>query len=110
MSKAEEKAMRYCCQKCPNDKFNCGIKLSSHGRDCVECSSFVKGYHQAEKDLELTWEDIEKIDNITIRLDASLELRGMSMSNQEFYQEVLKRFKEMKEHPKNEEEKKETPY
>ena len=62
----------------------------------IQRVAYIKGYHQAEKDLELTWEDIEKIDNITIRLDASLESRGMSMSNQEFYQEVLKRFNEQR--------------
>lgn len=44
-----------------------------------------------KEDLELSWKDIEKIDDITLRLDASAESRGMS--NQEFYQEVLKRFK-----------------
>jgi hypothetical protein len=58
-------------------------------------NTFNNGYQQAEKDLELTWEDIEKIDDITLRLDASAESRGMS--NQEFYQEVLKRIKERKE-------------
>ena len=56
---------------------------------------FIEGYHQAEKDLELTWEDIEKIDAISIRLDGTEESK--EMSGKEFYQEVLKRFKEYKE-------------
>lgn len=68
---------------------------------CYQCndddlrSIYAKGYRKAEKDNGLTWEDIEKIDDITLRLDASAESRGMS--NQEFYQEVLRRFKERKE-------------
>ena len=81
MSKAEERACQY-TGYCRNQSY----------------SDFLEGYHQAEKDLELTWKDIEKIDDITLRLDASAESRGMS--NQEFYQEVLKRFKERKENAK----------
>ena len=57
-------------------------------------SAYEEGYYQAEKDLELTWEDIEKIDDIALRLNASAESRDMSY--QEFCQEVLKRFKEQK--------------
>ena len=81
MSKAEERACQY-TGYCRNQSY----------------SDFLEGYHQAEKDLELSWKDIEKIDDITLRLDASAESRGMS--NQEFYQEVLKRFKERKENAK----------
>jgi hypothetical protein len=51
MTKAEEKAMQYCCTKCENNKLNCGMKIVSHGRNCIECSNYIKGYHQAEKDL-----------------------------------------------------------
>ena len=58
---------------------------------------YKEGYHQAEKDNELTWEDIERIDDISIRLDGTEESK--EMSNKEFYQEVLKRFnKERKEY------------
>ena len=52
---------------------------------------FDKGYHQAEKDLELTWEDMRLIDRIASKL---LLLR--QEDDRDFYQEVLKRFKEMK--------------
>lgn len=51
MSKAKEKAMQYCCTKCPNNKLNCGMKLMSHGENCIECSNYIEGYHQAEKDV-----------------------------------------------------------
>jgi hypothetical protein len=44
---------------------------------------------RAEKDLELTWEDMKLIWNITDGMD--------NMPEEEFYQEVLKRFKERKE-------------
>lgn len=49
---------------------------------------YIKGYHQAEKDLELTWKDIKLIWNITDELE--------NMPEEEFYKEVLKRFKEIK--------------
>lgn len=51
MSKVEDKAMQYCCTKCANNKRNCGMKLTSHGRNCIECSNYIEGYHQAEKDV-----------------------------------------------------------
>jgi len=50
---------------------------------------FIVGYHQAERDLELTWKDIKLIWNIAYEID--------NMSEEEFYKEVLKRFKERKE-------------
>ena len=90
MSKAEEKAMQYCCTNCTNNKLNCGMKLISHGRNCIACSNYIKGYEQAEKDLELTVDDIMKIDALLI------EMRNRP-SNEDKYQEVLKRFKDYKE-------------
>jgi hypothetical protein len=47
---------------------------------------FKDGYRQAEKDLELTWEDIKTIDKL---LNQCVDCNNP-------YQEVLKRFKEMK--------------
>ena len=52
---------------------------------------YVEGYHQAEKDLELGWEDIKVIEKL-------LGFDNIIGSPKEFYQEVLKRFlKERKE-------------
>lgn len=48
---------------------------------------YQEGYHQAEQDLELTWEDIKTIDKLLNQC--------VDCSNP--YQEVLKRFKERKE-------------
>lgn len=87
MSKAEDLSKQY-----REFREQCGIKDPVMLNEIEE--AYYKGYNQAEKDLELSWDDIEKIDDITLRLDASEESRGMS--NQEFYQEVLKRFKERK--------------
>ena len=50
---------------------------------------YVEGYHQAEKDNELTWEDIKTID----------KLLNQCVDYSNPYQEVLKRFN--KERKKN---------
>ena len=47
---------------------------------------FLNGYHQAEKDLELTCEDIKTID----------KLLNQCVDYSNSYQEVLKRFKAQK--------------
>lgn len=64
-------------------------------------NAFIKGYHQAEKDLELTWEDIEEIYLLVIEKDnAYMEANAQNdyqYDVKEMYQEVLKRFKYFKE-------------
>ena len=72
MSKAEERACQY-TGYCKNESY----------------SDFLNGYRQAEKDLELSWEDIKGIEKL-LGFDNIIE------SPKEFYQEVLKRFKERK--------------
>ena len=57
-------------------------------------SYFIEGYHQAEKDLELSWEDVKEIYCIALNLRDHV---GSSVFGQPFYEEVLKRFKEWKE-------------
>ena len=52
---------------------------------------YEKGYEQAEKDLELTWEDIKNLENLCIQKRVN-----DGLFDKEDYQEVLKRFKEMK--------------
>lgn len=69
MSKAEERACQY-TGYCKNQSY----------------SDFLNGYNQAEKDNELTWEDIKVIEKL-LGFDNIIE------SPKEFYQEVLKRFK-----------------
>jgi len=58
-------------------------------RNCSRKDAFLLGYHQAEKDLELTYDDICEI--MEIREDV-LEMD----SYENLYQEVLKRFKNLK--------------
>ena len=65
-----------------------------------ERKGFVKGYHQAEKDLELTWKDFALIHLAIDAIEANINLGRLKISKmtKEYYQEVLKRFnKERKE-------------
>lgn len=61
--------------------------------------AFVEGYHQAEQDLELTWEDMMIIhkcikDAMNFHLCKMMEgVEGQKI----VYEEILKRFKETKE-------------
>ena len=80
MSKAEEKALKEYPQNIVTD-YNGSHDLNYHKRVLYQ-----QGYHQAEKDLELTWEDIKTID----------KLLNQCVDYSNPYQEVLKRFKEMK--------------
>ena len=61
--------------------------------------AYIYGYEQAEKDNELTWRDIEQIlDIINNLVDENFNADDFGITaNKEFYQEVLKRFKERKE-------------
>ena len=55
---------------------------------------FIEGYEQAEKDLALTWKDMRTIIHILSDSDwYDFEINGKLWSK-EFYEEVLKRFKE----------------
>lgn len=57
------------------------------------------GYEQAEKDLALTVKDIEAIDQIMLDLSNTYAVGNFDyeLGTDEFYEEVLKRFKEYKE-------------
>lgn len=62
----------------------------------AEKYAFIDGYEQAEKDLELTWEDLKMIDEISDQVYAECDVDAFD--EKEYYQEVLKRFlKERKE-------------
>lgn len=52
-------------------------------------NSIVEGYHQAEKDLELSWEDIKEICTQSVLVEIDL---GGLVSDERHYTEVLKRF------------------
>lgn len=57
--------------------------------------AFEFGYLKAEKDLELTWEDLKTLDDISDDVYAECDVEMLDMK--EYYQEVLKRFKNMKD-------------
>lgn len=86
MSKAEDLASQY-----RDFREQCGIKDPVMLNEIEE--AYYEGYHQAEKDLELTWEDIE-----TIQEMANKYCKYHSCEPRFFvYSEILKRFKERKE-------------
>lgn len=80
MSNADEKSKQY-----RDYREQCGIKDPVMLNEIEE--AYYEGYNQAEKDLELTWEDIKTIDKLLNKC--------VDYSNP--YQEVLKRFKDFKE-------------
>ena len=77
MSKAEKRACQY-TGYCRNQSY----------------SDFLKGYHQAEKDNELTWEDVREMCTQSVLVEIDL---GGLVSDEIHYTEVLKRFKERKQ-------------
>lgn len=83
MSKAEERAL----EKYPKATRDIEGIVVDIGHPQYMRDLYIEGYHQAEKDLELTWEDIKVIEKL-LGFDNIIE------SPKEFYQEVLKRFKE----------------
>lgn len=80
MSKAEDRAL----ERFPVHEGASKEWIESHLKGI--CSDYIEGYHQAEKDLELTWEDIKTID----------KLLNQCVDYNNPYQEVLKRFKDLK--------------
>jgi len=86
MSKAEDKAK----ELYPDWKMTGVSNVDGQEESMVRIQrvAYIKGYRQAEKDLELTWEDIKTID----------KLLNQCVDYSNPYQEVLKRFnKERKE-------------
>ena len=83
MSKAEELALK--------------LIIPKQVDDIEELCRFyyIEGYHQAEKDLELTWEQIYSI--LYFEREVLREFGNEEHSNEEVCKEILKRFKERKE-------------
>ena len=108
MSNAEKRALEKYPLMSEDDKE--GLEALKYiGMEC-ECASvfnevqeakqayFIEGYNQAEKDLELTWEDVQNIRNIISEMMIESYTGNSSWStHKEFSEEVLKRFKKMKE-------------
>ena len=66
--------------------------------DAIEFGAEWQKKHQAEKDLELTWEDMRELYIIFAEVDTEIELCKTDIKSETlgYYQEVLKRFKEKK--------------
>lgn len=91
MSKAEERALKaYPVKIAGRDGYDENLR---------ERKGFVKGYHQAEKDLELTVEDIEIILNafLDFCIEEKEQEKTKRYTDKEYCHEVLKCFKERKE-------------
>lgn len=90
MEKELNRAERRAMEAYPNVLFPfTPLDLNAYRR-----GAFINGYEQAEKDLALTWEDMKTIEQIIATSDwYDFEINGKLWS-QEFYEEVLKRFKE----------------
>ena len=61
---------------------------------------YINAYEQAERDLKLTWEDIEKLDSLLYdahREFSTDEKKGSKTVMKEMYEEVLRRFNEEKQ-------------
>ena len=59
----------------------------------------VKGYEQAEKDLELTWQDIQRIVKIADQMVDEDRGKFMAMEDEDYYKEVLARYVKQSEKP-----------
>jgi hypothetical protein len=101
MSKAEERALEKYPLMSNDDKE--GLEALKYiGMEC-ECASvfneaqeakqayFIEGYHQAEKDLALTWEDIRDICRMWVESKTPFGVTGEALSI-----EVLNRFNKLK--------------
>ena len=86
MSKAEERAF----ERYPDYREMDGEYVTQIHKRKV----FAEGYHQAEKDLELTWKDMECI--IKHYQDIMAE-KSRVFVRVEDYKELLKRYKDYKE-------------
>lgn len=92
MSKAEDLSKQY-----REFRKQCGIKDPVMLDEIEE--AYFEGYHQAEKDLELSWEDVYII--INAFLDYKIEIGNKWQTDKRYCEEVLKRFKEQRNEDKN---------
>jgi len=89
MSKAEERALE-AYPKDIEEYIDVNGVRSAVDNNSWQRTIFLKGYNQAEKDNELTWEDIKEICVQSVLVEVDL---GGLISDERHYTEVLKRFK-----------------
>ena len=89
MSKAEERAL----ERFPVHEGASKEWIEMHLKGV--CAEYIEGYHQAEKDLALTWEDIRVIVKTYSKIEYDKNYKWVSFS--EACKEVLNRFNKQKE-------------
>ena len=94
MSKAEDRALG----KYPKETRDIGGIVIDIGHPQYMRDLYIEGYHQAEKDLELSWEDMRELYIIFAEVDTEIELCKTDIKAETigYYQEILKRFKNLK--------------
>ena len=100
MSKAEERALEKYPLMADDDKeglealkyigMECGCASEYNEVQEAKQAYFIEGYHQAEKDLELNWENVRELCKLSVFVEVDL---GRLVSDERHYTEVLKRFK-----------------
>lgn len=57
-------------------------------------NSIIEGYHQAEKDLQLTWQDARRLSAITfdVRMSYWAQHKHKDIGTESFWKEVLDQF------------------
>ena len=94
MDRASIIAIEEVCKRCHLYTKHCGMLECPS--QCVHSGHFIDGYRKAEKDHVLTWGDVQLIDTFILEL-AREEESGVDWGDSEkFYEEVLRRFREMK--------------
>ena len=82
------------CETCVSQS-QCGYYRDNKGEFCPLLRYYDEGYHQAEEDLALTWEDMKLMQEIQINVCAR-KVRGEKMTDKEQFEEVLRQFNELK--------------
>ena len=70
--------------------------------DFQERDALSKGYYWGYKDAALTWQDIAKIDDMLREVENCVATSDLpTMGREEYYEEVLRRYNELKNESKN---------
>jgi len=67
---------------------------------CIACrEAYQYGYEQAEKDLAMTWEDVQLLHILTEKYMREIDnrLESFPSSSQEMFEEILRRFNNAKQ-------------
>lgn len=93
MTKAEERALE-AYPYFPTEVNLFGHKTITADGNSHDRAIYIRGYEQAEKDLELTWEDMVIIHSICADVYDS---HRYELDSKQIYEEVLRRFNKAKE-------------